>query len=443
LIVECPHCCFKEDVPQEYAGATGVCDNCGCEYTIGKTPSPEEARKLAWQSTAKLTDVTDKLRKSCKASTDDKEAVSLYNKLAAVKKEISRRYEVATNHSIDTFRQNIPFLLKPFASLFLKFRKASEQELLLQDLSSKMDMVLREASMHTKALVQKEQERQARIAAEARRKAEEERRLKAEAERQAMVVRYVEEVTMCIKYIHENRQPRPINYENFSYQGGEIVYYVAKNISCRIPKKHDSYKGGTFVLTNKRIVYSAEQHVQTFRMKNLKDFNPRWCLDSDWVTIATSDTRREMYYLPSAWLATLIMQFFANDAFQEKLLLQDAEASVKFIWNKIVGTSSQLHTKLFDPLEDIEKAKQKDDDYQKRFVEELNMLIANNGIDVCARAFLEHYRNEYLSPYTTAEKRLKALDKIHKVYEDYSLQKIVDEKKMESNLRRRSRFALK
>ncbi len=150
-----------------------------------------------------------------------------------------------------------------------------------------------------------------------------------------------------------------------------------------------------------------------------------------------------MYYLPSAWLATLIMQFFANDAFQEKLLLQDAEASVKFIWNKIVGTSSQLHTKLFDPLEDIEKAKQKDDDYQKRFVEELNMLIANNGIDVCARAFLEHYRNEYLSPYTTAEKRLKALDKIHKVYEDYSLQKIVDEKKMESNLRRRSRFALK
>ncbi len=150
-----------------------------------------------------------------------------------------------------------------------------------------------------------------------------------------------------------------------------------------------------------------------------------------------------MYYLPSAWLATLIIQFFANDAFQEKLLLQDAEASVKFIWNKIVGTSSQLHTKLFDPLEDIEKGKQKDDDYQKRFVEELNMLIANNGIDVCARAFLEHYRNEYLSPYTTAEKRLKALDKIHKVYEDYSLQKIVDEKKIESNLRRRSRFALK
>lgn len=443
MIVECPHCGFKEDVPQEYAGATGVCDKCGCEYVIGKTPSPEEARKLAWQSTAKLADVTEKLRKSCKASTDDKEAVSLYNKLTAVKKEISQRYNVAKNHAIDTVRQSVPFLLKPFTSLFLKFRKVTEQEQRLHELSSKMDMVLRETSAHTNALVQKEKERQARIAAEARRKAEEERRMKAEAERQAMVVRYVEEVTMYIKYLHENRQPKQINYENFSYQGGEIVYYVAKNISCRIPKKHDSYKGGTFVLTNKRIVYSSEQHVQSFRMKNLKDFNPRWCLDSEWVTIATSDTRREMYYLPSAWLATLIIQFFANDSFQEKLLLQDAESSVKFIWNKIVGTPSELHTKLFDPLEDAGKAKPKDNDYQKRFIEELNMLIANNGIDVCARAFLELYRNELLNPYTPAEKRLKTLDRIHKVYEDYSLQRIVDEKKIEANLRRRSRFALK
>ena len=150
-----------------------------------------------------------------------------------------------------------------------------------------------------------------------------------------------------------------------------------------------------------------------------------------------------MYYLPSAWLATLIIQFFANDAFQEKLLLQDAEASVKFIWNKIVGTSSELHTKLFDPQEDAGKAKPKDDDYQKRFIEELNMLIANNGVDVCARAFLELYKNELLNPYTPAAKRLKTLDRIHKVYKDFSLQKIMDEKKMESNLRRRSRFVLK
>ena len=443
MTVECPHCGFKEDVPQEYAGATGVCDKCGCEYVIGSTPNSGDNAKLTELSTAMLSKRAASLRESCKASSNDKEASSLYNQLVEIKREISRRYNVAKNHAIDTVRQGVPFILKPFISLFLKFRKVTEQEQRLHELSSKMDMVLRETSAHTKVLVQKEQERQARIAAEARRKAEEERRMKAEAERQAMVVRYVEEVTMCIKYLHENRQPQPINYENFSYQGGEIVYYVAKNISCRIPKKHDSYKGGTFVLTNKRIVYSSEQHVQTFRIKNLKDFNPCWCLDSAWVTITTSDTRKEMYYLPSAWRAMLIIQFFANDAFQEKLLLGDAEASVKFIWNKIVGTSSELHTKLFDPLEDAGKTRPKDGDYQKRFVEELNMLIANNSIDVCARAFLELYRNELLNPYTPAEKRLKTLDRIHKVYEDYSLQRIVDEKKMDSNLRRRSRFALK
>jgi len=38
--------------------------------------------------------------------------------------------------------------------------------------------------------------------------------------------------------------------------------------------------------------------------------------------------------------------------------------------------------------------------------------------------FLLLYRNELLDAYTPAAKKLNALDKIHKVYEDYSLQRM-------------------
>lgn len=351
---ECPYCHTVYEVTQEELGTNVQCEQCNKMFIVREKPFQKEQLKEGGNlkvceiSIPELSERAMQIRERSKGVSKEKEAVALRDELIEIKNEIVRRYEIAKNRAIETSRQNVPFLLKPFSFVFVNFRTMPEDEIYLQKLSSKMALVAREIMMHTNAVVQQDRVRQKRIAEEERKRVEEERKNKEEAERKAKISISMEDITKCVQTIYENKRPDPICYDYFSYLADEVVYFVQKDVPCIVPhqKKSETYGGGTFVITNKRIVYTTERHIQTYRMNSIRDFAPCWRLDSGWITIATSDKRMERYKLDAAWRPTLLTLFFANDVFREMLLTQDISATVDNIWSRIKTTPSPLHFKL-------------------------------------------------------------------------------------------------
>ena len=404
---ECPHCHAVYEVAREELGTNVQCEQCTMMFVVkertsqGGQSQDHGSHTICEMSVSELSQRAMQIRERNKEVTREKEAVALRDEFIELKNEMARRYEIAKNRAIETSRQNVPFLLKPFSFVFVNFRTMSEDEIYLQKLSSKMALAAREIMMHTNAVVRQDRVRQKKIAEderkiaekraeEERKKAEEERKKKEAAEIEAKIAICKDDIKKCVQSMCENKRPDPICYDYFSRQADEVAYFVEKNVSCIVPRqnKSETYSGGTFVITNKRIIYTTEKHLQTYRMSNIRDFVPCWRLDAGWITVATSDKRRERYKLNEAWRPTILIMFFANDLFREKLLMQDVGENVNHIWGKVVSTQSPLHYRVFGvPFEDF------------------------GSVTVCGVRFYDgsnHYKNEgeYRKEYDSAISKL-------------------------------------
>ena len=346
---ECPHCHAVYEVAREELGANVQCEQCNMMFIVKERSSQDGQsqdhgdHKICEMSVSELSQRAMQIRERHKEVTREKEAMALRDEFIEIKNEIVRRYEIAKNRAIETSRQNVPFLLKPFSFVFVNFRTMPEDEIYLQKLSSKMVLTAREIMMHTNAVVRQDRVRQKKIAEEERKiaekraeeerkKAEEERKKKEAAEIEAKIAIGKDDITKCIQGIRKNKRPDQVCYDYFSCQAGEVIYFVSKDVTCVIPnQKREKFEGGTFVITSKRIVYTSEQHIQSYRIKSIRDFKPCWRLGVGWIVIATSDKRKERYKMNTIWLPTLLILFIANDVFREKLLTQDERVSVETI----------------------------------------------------------------------------------------------------------------
>lgn len=200
-----------------------------------------------------------------------------------------------------------------------------------------------------------------RILAEEERLRNEEERLRNEDERsrseyQAMLP-IVEEhlnksiVTACnqivrliISSLDELRRrgkPPTIYNEYFSLIDGEEIYFYAHNVDCKVPhaRSVEDYRDGTLAITNKRVVFACEDHKQTYRIDNIRDFKPTWLFNlsagssphKGEIDVASSEKRREIYSLENSWLPTLLLMFLWNDSFRERALTTDPLSVAKRI----------------------------------------------------------------------------------------------------------------
>ena len=402
------------------------------------------------------------IRASLKSISNSEEVKVFRDDLSEIKNEIEKGSRIAQDRAIEKVKSRIPFILRPFTSLIINHRNETGDELRFRELSLKIDGVKNELAIRERQLLQMEKERQRREAEERERKSEEARRQKADAERRTMIDGFVDEITRFVKSIYEKERPASIRDAQFLCQDGEVVFFVAENVSC-VPKKSETHENGTFVITNKRIVYTSERHMQTYRMKNIKDFSPCWTLDAGWIGIATSDKRSERYYLNSAWRPTLLILFVANDIFREKLLSQDVNVSVGQIWDKILSFSSPLHAKLFDELDTVDRnllssvlsmpdRPSEHADYQTWksydliFVDLLDHLLSSCKVPQECKGELSDIRKWFIAengePFLTLLTRRRLYARYDAVYKKFGLKGILEDRVREVNLERRSRFRL-
>lgn len=427
---ECPHCHTVYEVTREELGSNVQCEQCNKMFIVKKKPfqkgqSKESGSlKVCEISISELSQRAMYIMERSKEVAREKEAVALRDELLEIKNEIVRRYEIAKSRAIETSRQNVPFLLKPFSCVFVNFRTMPEDEIYLQKLASKMALSAREIMRHTNAVVQQDRVRQKKIAEEERKRAEEERmareKIAAEERRkreEAEIAIYKDDITKCVQKIRENKRLDPICYDYFSCQVDEVIYFVSKDVTCVIPnQRRDKFDGGTFVITNKRIVYTSEQHIQAYRIKNIRDFKPCWRLGVGWITIGTSDKRKERYKLNAIWLPTLLILFVANDVFKEKLLTQDASVSVETIWNKVMSTFQYLRSGLFDCQGEQAPGRALDAKVyfnltRAGYIKHIQMLLACEELPVEPKCLLEHILEQFENIHETYPSLYKAVTK--------------------------------
>ena len=342
---ECPHCHAAYEVTQDELGKSVVCERCKKSFTIRKRISPvvmpighNANSKLSSTPTSELALAINQIIESSKKARTSKEVSSYRNKLIEIKSECENRCVLAKREAIKTFRQRIPFLFRPLAFLLVFFRSYSEEERQLKNILLDIEATITWTTRQITVLFNKEQA-----------EAEEARKRLEATKKEAMCASVIGEITKLVQTINENKQPNPICYDHdrFAYQAGETMFFISRDVVCEVPHKNkedERYCGGTFVITNKRVVYTSESHIQTYRMKNIRDFTPCWQMDEGWIIIATSEKRRERYKLDSAWKPTLLILFFANNVYREMLLTQSVQYSVEHIWNKIKATTEFLQS---------------------------------------------------------------------------------------------------
>lgn len=136
-------------------------------------------------------------------------------------------------------------------------------------------------------------------------------------------------------------KPPTIYNEYFSLIDGEEIYFYAHNVDCKVPhaRSAEEYSDGTLAITNKRVVFACEDHKQTYRIDNIRDFKPTWLFNlsagssphKGEIDVASSEKRREIYSLENSWLPTLLLMFLWNDSFRERVLTTEPQAVVKRI----------------------------------------------------------------------------------------------------------------
>lgn len=427
---ECPHCHTVYEVAREELGANVQCEQCNMMFVLKERSSQDRqsqdhgSHKVCEMSVSELSQRAMQIRERNKEATRGKEAVALRDEFIEIKKETVRRYEIAKNHAIETARKNVPFLLRPFSFVFVNFRTMPEDEIYLQKLSSKMALAAREIMMHTNTVVQQDRARHKKIAERERERAEEERKIAEEerkkkeaAEIEAKIAICKHDITKCVQKIRENKRLNPICYDYFSCQADEVIYFVSKGVTCVIPnQKREKFEGGTFVITNKRIVYTSEQHIQAYRIKSIRDFKPCWRLGVGWITIATSDRRKERYKLDAIWQPTLLILFIANDVFREKLLTQDVSVSVETIWNKVMLTFQTLRSDIFDFQNEQEAgqvldAKEYFDSTRAGYIKHIKMLLESEEMSVEPKCLFEHILEQFENIHETYPSLYKAVTK--------------------------------
>lgn len=399
------------------------------------------------------------IRASIKRASDSNETNVFREELWDIRNGVSKEVRTVQERAIADVESRIPFILRPFASWVISHRKETKDEQRLRDLSLKISGVMRELAIKESELVKKEKERICREKEEMKRKADETIRQKADAERMKVIDGCVDEITRFVKLMYEKGRPASIRCDCLSCQDGEIVLYAAEHITC-VPKNSELYEDGTFVITNKRIVYMSERHMQSFRIKNIKDFTPCWTLDAGWIGIATSDKRSERYNLNTAWRPTLMILFVANEPFREKLLSQEVSVSIKHIWDKILSSTSPFHSQIFDCQDAIERKSvvwqnvpvrpSLKDGFEARsaysllLAEKLDLLSSSTRVSQeCKNEIadiMREMRDRYSVYYEADARRLFA--KHDALYRKFGLERIFEELMCEINLQNRSRFRL-
>ena len=424
--VACPHCGFKEVVFNQYDGMIGICGKCGYKYTLGGKIERSESSNL--ECRRRINEIGDVITRV----TDDKVIAPLREEILGLKDEIEKRYLTAQVAAVHNIEKKFPFFLKPLRRFFVKRRVPGVEEISLGHLARDIDGLLQAIDNRSKEI---EKERK----------------------RKLVISRLKDDVRTAIECIKTKQSLPPKECKFFSYQEGEIVHYVAHNIDCIVPRqtKCEHYEGGRFVLTNKRVVYTAEQHMQEYNIKRIRDFKPCWRLDTGWITLATSDKRKERYKFNEGWFPSILILFLSNDMFMEQVITKSVNSSVAYVWNKIVATSSPLHSILFDAQEENDNnftsksiARVADDmeltanaitpECIEFMGDEIDVLLGSDEINESIKSDLEWLQEMMTSMYSTRTECESAYKKYLKMRSSQGFVEIVEASEKNSNLKRRS-----
>ena len=141
-----------------------------------------------------------------------------------------------------------------------------------------------------------------------------------------------------VRYLKEWNRPRVFANDFFPYQANEEIYYYSKDVTCVVPHSskrvsNEWYYGGTLIVTNQRIIYSSKDHKQTYRIRNIRDFNFNNPYPG-YITVATSEKRREAYQVGDSWFVVTIIMFLWNDQFREMIMTEGIESSINYIFER-------------------------------------------------------------------------------------------------------------
>lgn len=420
---ECPHCGFKEVVFNQYAGEVGICGKCGHKYVVGQKIKCDDRPTVCETSNSELLYRIDSIGRSILSVTDPKEIVSLKDELLEIKAKVAERHLAAQKATMQQIQKTIPPLLRPLAQHFAARRVPEGEETSPRLLMQTIESTLREIENRLNDF-------------------------KGESERQLAIGKFKDEISKAIESLKLNRLLVPIYCKYFSYQEGEVVYYVERNVECKVPSqtKCEYYEGGRFVVTNMRLVYTAEKHMQTYDIKSIRDFKPCWRLDAGWLSIATCDKQVERYKFNTGWYPTVLIMYLSNDLFVEQLETQDIKASTAYVWNKIIATSSPLHSKLFD-IQDGEHDK-KESELSRKSVEqlagdEIDVLLASNEIGGPLRRELNRLQYTIRDQYSLISDIDLAYKKYLRMRKAYGFIEILEKIEMKDNLQRRACWLMK
>lgn len=327
----CPYCGFIEDVPTEYLGETGECDNCHRDYVVSEYNDSESSTEkvktlfsslrsnsnIRALSNSELVNLAKFAGKYIAAHANELSLLnSCRDRLACIEGECMRRVSAAKEEGDRAEKAAHNWFLRFFfASYICAHRKPTSLELFLGELKQLLYATSSDLSDRITCL---------KVAVQKR------------------------EITDYVSVVWHLRAIPTIDYPSIKYQQNEKPCLVMENVdgvSCS--KVGEWFNGGSMVVTNKRVFYYSPTHTQVYRLQNLLEYFSDWNFHNGTLKLSSSERRSEQYQMPKVWVAAFVLAFFCDPLFRHSFLGGTEEQAKSLVLSRVKDWNLLNETQYF------------------------------------------------------------------------------------------------